>query len=304
MIVQVGWLLAATAGVVAVVWVLLASARLGPPSLRPGEAFDAWPAARPGGVLALLPILGGALQSLQAQAGNRAPPSAILLLSVLGGAASLQLGGSLHAPLWASAGASLLALSAPFVVLDLHRRRRSDALSRDLPATLRSLSRLVGSGEGVQSAMRDVAGTQRGTLSQELGRVAEEQAAGRPLPEALNAMAARAPRCVELRILATAVDLAGETSLDLASLLRRIEERLSERAKRLAEARARTSRARTQVAIVVAMVPLAAGLIFLAEPSYLIEGWADPLGRALYQAAGLWSALGLLVIGALLRSQP
>ena len=68
MIVALGWLAATTAGVLAVVHLLLASARLGPPPLIEGEAFDGWPAAESGGL--------ASIRGLLAQAGSRMPAGA------------------------------------------------------------------------------------------------------------------------------------------------------------------------------------------------------------------------------------
>lgn len=182
--------------------------------------------------------------------------------------------------------------------------RRDARLAGGLPAALRSIERLAGAGQATGAALAAAAREIGGPLGEELRRVAREQGTGRPLVEALEAMAARAPRCVELRILVTAITLAEESSSDLAALLARIEGTLSDRIARKAEARARTTQARIQAFVLAAMVPVAALAIWIVQPDYLLEAWADPLGKALYQAAALWAALGLLVIFVLLRSRP
>ena len=182
--------------------------------------------------------------------------------------------------------------------------RRDARLAAALPGALRSIERLAAAGRATGAALAAAATELGGPLGQELQQVIDEQRAGRPLVEALEAMADRSPRCVELRILVTAITLAEESSSDLAALLGRIEGNLSDRIARNADARARTTQARIQAFILAAMLPVAALGIWLVQPDYLLEAWADPLGRLVYQVAALWAALGLLVIFILVRSRP
>lgn len=294
-------------GALGLIRIFLSSTRLGPGAVQPGRPWDAWPALSPGGLLdgALEQLPGAAaLRGLLAQAGNRASGLGVILLGASAGGVLAVAGLERSAPPWAVAGAALLAAAGPFLVLDLDRRTRSAQLAADLPGTLRTLSRLLGAGVATGAALQEAAAGQQGALAGELQRVAAEQAAGRPLREALRALAARAPRCLDLRILATAVDLSSGTELDLGTLLARIERRLVERAERIGEARARARRAQGQAVLVAALVPLAGALIFALQPDYLLDGWADPLGRTLYQAGAVWASAGLLVIAGLLRTRP
>ncbi len=182
--------------------------------------------------------------------------------------------------------------------------RRDARLAAGLPTVLRSLGRLTGAGQATGTALATAAAEVGGPLGQELQRVAREQAAGRPLLEALDAMADRAPTCVELRILVTAITLAEESASDLSALLGRIEGTVSDRISQNRDARARTTQARIQAFVLSAMVPIAAAAIWLVQPDYLLQAWADPLGRMVYQVAALWAGLGMLVILVLLRSRP
>ena len=182
--------------------------------------------------------------------------------------------------------------------------RRDARLAAALPGALRSIGRLAGAGRATGAALAAAATELGGPLGRELQQVTDEQRAGRPLVESLEAMAARAPRCVELRILVTAITLAEESSSDLAALLSRIEANLSDRIARNADARARTTQARIQAFILAGMLPIAALGIWLVQPDYLLEAWSDPLGRMVFQVAALWAALGLLVIFVLVRSRP
>lgn len=184
------------------------------------------------------------------------------------------------------------------------QNRRNARLAAGLPAALRSLGRLTGAGQATGRALATAAAEVRGPLGVELRRVAQEQSTGRPLVQALEDMASRAPRCVDLRILVTAITLAEESSSDLSALLGRIEGTLSDRIARNSEARARTTQARITAFFLSAMVPIAALLIWLVQPGYLLDAWADPLGRMVFQVAALWAALGLLIIFVLLRSRP
>jgi Flp pilus assembly protein TadB len=301
-------LLGAALGVsVAISLAVVLLTRLGPPPVEPDEDFDAWPPLSPGGVMdsALAPIPGFlGLQRLQAQAGMRA--SALLLLVLCMGSFVVLAGVGLA--LRVSPAATLLAAAAagaaPLILVELARRGRSAALAAGLPTALRALSRLAGSGLATGAALQAASRELPGPLGQELRRAAAEAQAGRPLVEALRAVASRAPGCVDVRILVTAIALAEESSSDLGGLLSRIERTLGDRTARIRDVAARTLQVRVQAAVLVAMVPIAAGLLLLVQPDYLLDGWADPLGRALYQAAAMWAGLGVLCIAVLLRSRP
>lgn len=300
-------LLAALLTALAVARGMLISVRLGPPPAREGDDFDAWPPLSFGGAfeepMAAVPGMPD-LRWLLAQAGVRTSAMSVVAMAACSGGLLLLLGLVRLMPTTEVAAVALAGAAGPLVMLDLDRNRRAALIADSLPSALRSLSRLAGAGHATGSALAAAASEVRGPLGQELRRLAQEQQAGRPLADSLAAMAARAPRCVDLRLLVTAVTLAEESAGDLAALLSRLERTISDRHGMAREAKAKTAQARLQAAVLAAMVPVAALLLLLIAPDYLRDGWSDPLGRVLYQLAGLWAALGGVVIVILLRTKP
>jgi len=286
-----------------VCWGLIYLARLGPPPTAEPEEPE-WPTLTPGGALDSLVPGAQVLRALQAAAGLRVSALMVFGVGAVGAGLAAGLAQEYLLPTLEVAGAAIGALAAPLELLRREADRRSRALASGLPAGLRAMSRLASEGYAAPAAMGIAAEGLTGPLGQELARVAAEQQAGRPFHDAVRAMARRAPRCVDLRLLVTAVLLSEESEGDLAGLLSRLEQTLSDRLSRAREAHAQTTQARLQGAILVALVPAAALLIGLVSPEYLTSAWEDPLGRVLYTGAACWAAVGILAVGLLLRSRP
>jgi Flp pilus assembly protein TadB len=293
--------------VVAATWVacggVLYLGRLGPPAtVDPQE--PPWPTLTPGGALDEAIPGAAALRRLQAAAGLRVSVLLLFVVAALGAGAAFELArDALLEPLELVA-AVVGALAAPLELLRQEGDRRARALAAGLPAGLRAMGRLAAEGYAAPAAMGITARELEGPLAQELARVHAEQQAGQPFPTAVRAMADRSPGCVDLRLLVTALLLSEESEGDLAGLLGRLERTLSDRLAKARDAHAQTTQARLQGAILVALVPAAAGLIYLVAPEYLTSAWDDPTGRVLYTGAACWAAIGVLAIGLLLRSRP
>jgi|GEM_PF-2000891 len=261
------------------------------------------PLSRNPGLAAYLEAVPGmlALQTLQAQAGNQWSATVFVAISLGLALAAMVITWVAGAPVLAGALMGLAGASAPFIYLFRAKRVRASAITDSLPRAMRSLARLANSGQGPAQAIRETALEMQGPLARELGRTFAEQRDGRPLREALDAMTDRVPDSMDLRILVVAVGLATDAGGDLGRLLGRIEETLSSRIKLAQEARAQQAQARLAAGILAAMPPLGVLGVALLQPDHFAEGWADPLGKVLYLAAGGWMAIGMLVVLLLLR---
>lgn len=242
-----------------------------------------------------------ALQRLQAQAGNQMTAVTFVVASL-----ALAIGAQvttwiLGAPVLAGALMGMAGAAAPFIWLFRAKRKRAARITDDLPRALRALARLANSGQGPTQAIRETALELQGPLARELGRAFAEQREGRPLAQALEAMTDRVPDSVDLRILVVALQLSTEAGGDLGALLERIESTLSSRIALAQHARAQQAQARLAAGILAAMPPLGVLGVALVQPDHFLEGWADPLGKVLYLAAGGWMAIGMVIVLVLLR---
>jgi Flp pilus assembly protein TadB len=242
-----------------------------------------------------------ALQRLQAQAGNQWSATAFVATS-LGLALVLQVGTWVAgAPVLAGALMGMAGAAAPFIWLFRAKRLRGARVTDDLPRAMRALARLANTGQGPAQAIRETALEMQGPLARELGRAFAEQRDGRPLKDALEAMTDRVPDCVDLRILVVAIVLATESGGNLGALMERLEATLSARIALAQQARAQQAQARLAAGILAAVPPLGVLGVALLQPDHFAEGWADPLGKVLYLAAGGWMGIGMLIVLLLLR---
>jgi tight adherence protein B len=166
---------------------------------------------------------------------------------------------------------------------------------------MRSLYRLSGAGHGAAAIVNEAARSVGGPLAIELQRAFEEQRRGRPLTEALRAMADRVPGCVDLRLLVTTIVLAEESGADLGVAVAKLESTLSQRLALSLEVRAETARARFSAGVISGMPFVGLLGIWLLEPAWVERGWDDPAGRLLQQGAMALIAVGLVLIARLLR---
>jgi len=241
------------------------------------------------------------LQHLQAQAGSERTGLSIvtgsLLLAIGVEVLVIALGGDPILGLVAAIPSSALPIAGLYVA----RSRRARAVLAELPAAMRSLYRLSGAGHGSAAIVAEAAKSVGGPLGVELRRAFEEQRRGRPLAEALRAMAGRVPGCVDLRLLVTTIVLAEESGADLGAAVAKLEDTVSRRIALNLELRAETARARLSAGVISGMPFLGLLGIWVLEPDWVLDGWADPAGRVLQQGAAALIAVGLTLIVRLLR---
>ncbi|MGN5536114.1 MULTISPECIES: type II secretion system F family protein [unclassified Alcaligenes] len=179
---------------------------------------------------------GAYTRQMQAYLGQRV--AILILLVTVIGAWYVSWGGALMDILgMAAAGLLLSVLQAASRGRALQRRHHVRC-RRDLPFFLDLLVLAVESGLGLQQAWaRALEATPQGSLSISLHKVQGELRAGRRLPQAMRKIASTF-RVVELEELALSLELAQDTGLSLALLLRSQAEKLRAHLQLEAEQRA------------------------------------------------------------------
>jgi tight adherence protein B len=253
-------------------------------------------------ILGAIPAM-RALHALQTQAGSEMTTAATMLSCVVVALLVQFLATAATGSLWAGIAAGLMAGWAPIVALLASRASRAAQVASSLPRALRALSRLASAGQGPSQALQQVTSELDGALAREFARTFAEQREGRPLGDALRALADRVPGCVDLRILVTAMVLSEESGGNLGELLQRIEGTLSARISLRQKVDAETAQSRLAAGVLAAMPPLGVIGIAVLRPDHLREGLADPLGQVIFTAAGVWMAIGILVVVRILRSR-
>jgi tight adherence protein B len=177
-------------------------------------------------------------------------------------------------------------------------RRRLIRLESQLPAVLQLLAGSLDSGSSLLLAM-ELAGEEGDPpLSTELSRVVAESRVGRPLLEALEAMAERL-RSRDISWTVEAIRIQHQTGGRLADTLRVLAEFMRTRLEVRGEIRALSAEARISGKILIGMPLAIGGFLFLTRREYVEPLLITPLGRVMLGGA----VIGVLIGHFIMRKQ-
>jgi tight adherence protein B len=235
------------------------------------------------------------LQKMFQQADCHIPPSTLLAISlvlgVLGTTASWLAGVQWYlAPL-----AGFVMFMIPLAWLWNKRRVRLKTFAGQLPDALELVARALRAGHSLAAGMHVVAEEMPSPISDEFGRVYEEQNLGVPLEDALKSLSDRVPN-IDLRFFVTSVLIQRQTGGDLAEILDKIGYVIRERYRILGQVKALTAEGRLSGVILIAL-PFGLFLLMMhIKPDYVERLWTHPLGIKMSIAALIMQLLGAAVI--------
>jgi len=184
----------------------------------------------------------------------------------------------------------------PIILLNGKATERARALSEQLPDALDLVARSLQAGHGLADAMKLCAEEMPSPVSDEFGRVFEENSLGRDLRASFETLTLRNPRNFDLKLFVSSVLLQRDTGGNLIEILGNISKTIRDRFVFEAKVRALTAEARIS-AIILGSLPFAIlGLITWMRPGYLAPLWTDPLGNKLVGGALVWFLVGITVM--------
>lgn len=190
----------------------------------------------------------------------------------------------------------LIACALPVLMLNAKATERARALSEQLPDALDLIARSLQAGHGLADAMKLCAEEMPSPVSDEFGRVFEENSLGRDLRDSFETLTLRNPRNFDLKLFVSSVLLQRDTGGNLIEILANISKTIRDRFVFEAKVRALTAEARIS-AIILGSLPFAIlGLIVYMRPNYLTPLWNDPFGNQLVAGALVWFAVGVTVM--------
>jgi tight adherence protein B len=171
----------------------------------------------------------------------------------------------------------LVFFSLPFLWLLNKRRVRLKNFAAQLPDALELVARALRAGHALAAGMHVVAEEMPSPISDEFGRVYDEQNLGIGLDEAMRNMCDRVPN-LDLRFFVTAVVIQRQTGGDLAEILDKIGYVVRERYKILGQVKALTAEGRLSGVILIGL-PFALLLLMLhMKPDYVSLLWTREMG--------------------------
>jgi tight adherence protein B len=234
-------------------------------------------------------------QKLFEQADCHIKPSTLtgigLILGMLGATVTILA----KLPLLLAPINGLFLFLVPWMWLLNKRRSRLARFAAQLSDGLELVARALRSGHSLASGMHVVAEEMPSPISDEFGRVFEEQNLGIPIEDSLRAMCERVPN-LDLRFFVTSVGIQRQTGGDLAEILDKIGYVIRERYRILGQVKALTGEGRLSGIVLIALPFALFGFMLNTKPDYVEALWTTELGKKMSVAAIIAQILGALTI--------
>jgi tight adherence protein B len=214
-----------------------------------------------------------------------------LMLGVLGATGSWLA----RVPWFFAPLAGLVAFFIPFLWLLNKRRVRLKHFAAQLPDALELVARALRAGHSLAAGMHVVAEEMPSPISDEFGRVYEEQNLGIPIEDSMRNICERVPN-LDLRFFVTSVGIQRQTGGDLAEILDKIGYVIRERFRILGQVKALTGEGRLSGVVLIALPFALFGFMLNIKPDYVESLWTTELGKKMSIFAVIAQILGALVI--------
>jgi tight adherence protein B len=277
---------AAVVAVAAVAWPFPAPVTLAPAA--PSAPFTravSWLLARLG--------VATRLAASAAAAGRSGDEAALAVRTLAAASVAAVVGALVSGPVVASLAFAGACLALPLRLRLQHRRRRA-AFAAQLPAVLQSLASSLRAGYSTSQALDAAAAMGLSPASEELAAALSEVRIGRPLPDALRAVAARTSS-TDLDWVVVALEVNAEMGGSLAELLETVESTLRARESLRRNVRTLSAEGRVSAVMIFALPFVTLGTISVLNPAYVqllysgATGWAiSATAMVLMAVGGLW----------------
>jgi tight adherence protein B len=227
-------------------------------------------------------------------------PGLFMLLSSTAGGISLFLAMLLGQPILMSIVFGLIALSVPYIYLQVITWKRLRKFLEQMPDGLDMISQSLQAGLGLTQAMVFVSKEMPDPLGTEFSVFIEEVNLGLPLPDALKKFEERM-NLPEVRLFNTALMVQREVGGSLAELLTKLSDIIRERFRIERLIKSLTAQNRMSAWTVCAIPPFLATFMYIREPKMMNEMMADPVGRGMLAAALVLEIIGILVFRKIIK---
>jgi len=212
------------------------------------------------------------------------------VLGIVGGLAGLFTLPILLVPVAAGAAAGL-----PVLFLIQRKNKRIQTFMASMPEAVELMSRALRAGHGLAAGMQLVSQELKGPISEEFGRVFEEQNLGVPIDVALRGLAERVPT-MDVRFLVTAIVIQRTTGGDLAEVLDKIGRLIRQRFELAGHVKSLTAEGRLSGIVLLAMPPGLLAFLMTTNYSYVAPLFETPGGTKMLAITAVLQVLGALAI--------
>jgi tight adherence protein B len=230
------------------------------------------------------------------QAGLNWSRRAFLLFSLVCGLVDFAMAYFLHAPLYACAAFGFAgAVGLPRWIINYLRKRRMKKFLEEFANAMDVIVRGVKAGLPLNDCIRMISLEAAEPVRAEFRKIAETQALGVPLGEAVTKLPERVP-VPEASFFAIVISIQQKSGGSLSEALGNLTRVLRERRKMQAKIKAMSMEAKASAAIIGALPIIVMGLVYLTSPQYISLLFTDPMGNLILGASGIWMFLGIMVM--------
>lgn len=222
--------------------------------------------------------------------------------------ASVAFGIVLGGLLFVMSGDPLIALVAAIVggagvprwVLQFLFKRRMKKFTQEFPNAVDVIIRGVKAGLPLGDCMRVIATEAAEPVRTEFRRIAEGQAVGMSVPEAVEKLTESVP-IPEANFFAIVINLQSRSGGNLSEALGNLSRVLRDRKKMAMKIKAMSSEAKTSAGIIGAMPFFVAFFVWLTTPDYIGMLWTETSGRIVLGCCAVWMGIGIFVMRKLIN---
>lgn len=175
------------------------------------------------------------------------------------------------------------------------RNRRHKAFVEEFANAIDMIVRGIKSGLPLNDTLRMVANEAKEPARAEFRRVVEAQQLGMSTAEAVERLYQNMPMS-ETNFFSIVISIQAQAGGNLSEALGNLSRVLRDRKKMRAKIQAMSQEAKASGAIIGALPPIVALLVYLTTPAYLDPLFTTSTGNMLLLGAGIWMSMGILVM--------
>ena len=197
-------------------------------------------------------------------------------------------------------GAGLAAAFLPYAFVKRVAAKRLAVFEEQFPEAVDLIARALRAGHALPTALQMVSDEIPAPVGTEFRLLFDQQNFGMSLPEALKAFGARIP-LIDARFFVTAVLTQREMGGNLSEVLDKLSAVIRDRFKVKRQVRAVSAHGRITGAVLMALPPATAGVLFFISPTHIRLLVDDPMGVQMVVAGVTLQVIGIFWIRRILQ---
>jgi tight adherence protein B len=197
-------------------------------------------------------------------------------------------------------GAGVVAAFLPYLFIKHLATKRLAVFEEQFPEAVDLIARALRAGHALPTALQMVSDEIPAPVGAEFRLLFDQQNFGMSLPEALMAFGNRIP-LIDARFFVTAVLTQREMGGNLSEVLDKLSAVIRDRFKVKRQVRAVSAHGRITGAVLMALPPVTAGVLFILSPNHIRLLIDDPMGVQMVVAGVTLQAIGIVWIRRILQ---